>query len=1116
VPNFKDEITDFYSYLSPADGFGRATIDASTGASKDKKPISQQADDFLKEKIISKFFSGEFFVKLKNRLSNKAPTSVESLSFEQQLMLNAIKGVYNVVFQPCGIASSAILYTPYFCDLPKPAPAPPKPPAKPAPPPPPKPANTSVKGAPQPAPPPPSPPPPTLNINEIPRNYFGEVCGAGSDTPPIDFSMVFIRAPMLSRTTSNAELLKLYLTAMPPTFANQLMPYCDVEFQLPVATVNNTTNIPIRRPSLYRFLVGSGADYSKLTEADKSIAYINKPDPQKQSFPGGKENQAFFGMEMFTTPQTLVDMGALRKNDSTGQARLNDAKPFLPLATIKDVGVTVQMAGAGSYGKRNASIKLHVHDRKRLVEMGEFFRGSDGYSKATVWITYGMLAPRNRGNDDLYAKLINENMLVREAYGISNQQFSFTADGGCEVTLTLAARGAGRIQETPITFDSIQSLKIKLNELLQSIKEEAGFFGEERNPKLGFSKQEIRMAQFVSSAAAGTVPSTAEEIKEFNVALQSAKSALQTNVSGRGSSFNKDRAIKVLEDLEKAVLVNGGLQNAGRAFVASKLAGLTNEKDPFLPAIEKNDVVNFHSVIAAGATPIKNLFPFAADDAGKLNYFDVTMADPKVINRASHVSFGRLFSSFCLPSILYAIANEFNWTKSDITTNSGRIKCPIECQVIFYQLNNHCGPISSHNIAEFPMNVPIFTEAFNKFIAATGGDAINLSQMFELINDQFSDPRQPGYGKSTFYKPFDTKEEGLQPATNEQALSKSLADWAIKYHGEFINPNLMFELEVGYYDSSTENATTLARSKDLLFSLAGQVAAGYNTPSYQRSTNDNIKTIVKLHIFDRTCNPLDAAMKKLRIAADGTYFFTSSEHSDPNSDNQQYLRAINAKQVRDLPEGMTYDPRTGKYSVGGQDIAVNIGRGKDALIEFLGNKVPYIQIGTEGSLISNVNLQSKTDGLMGTIALQGGSQRRENSIATTGLSQEQYNFPMILYPAQLSMETAGCPIATIAQHFFIDFDTNTTLDNNYVVTQLQHNFGQGRYTTNWTLCYYDGYGRTLSDNDLTTKLKDFESKLKAAEEKKATEAAAKAEQQAAAATKKAAAASSAAARKPKK
>lgn len=1096
MPNFKDEITDFYSYLSPADGFGNATIDARTGAAasnstaSNAKPISIQADQFLKEKIISGYFSGEYFLELKNKLPNTPPSGLNDLSLPQQLMLNAIKGVYNVVFQPCGIASSAALYTPYFCDLPKPAPAPPKPPAKPAPPPPPKPANppTSPKSnqkpaGGQPAPPPPPAPPPTLpSINDIPRNYFGEVCAA-PDTPPIDFSMVFIRAPMLSRTTSNAELLKLYLTAMPPTFANQLMPYCDVEFQLPVATVNNTTNI--RRPSLYRFLVGSGADYSKLTEADKSIAYINKPDPQKKNFPGGGENQAFFGMEMFTTPQTLVDMGALRKNDSTGQARLNDAKPFLPLATIKDVGITVQMAGAGSYGKRNASIKLHVHDRKRLVEMGEFFRGSDGYSKATVWITYGMLAPRNRGNDDLYAKLINENMLVREAYGISNQQFSFTADGGCEVTLTLAARGGRRIQETPITFDGIQQLKNSLNDLLQSIKEDAGFFGEERNPKLGFSKQEIRMAQFVSSAAAGTVPSTEEEIKEFRAAVQSVKSALQTSVSGRGSSFNKERATKVLDDLEKAVIANERLQTEGRNFVGKKLAGLTNEKDPFLPAIEKNDVVNFHSVIAAASPPIKNLFEFALEEDGKLNYFDVTMADPKVINRASHVSFGRLFSSFCLPSILYAIANEFNWTKSDITADDGRIKCPIECQVIFYQLNNHCGPISSHNIAEFPMNVPIFTEAFNKFIAASGGDAINLSQMFELINDQFSDPRQPGYGKSAFYKPFNVKEEGLQPATNEQAFNKSLDNWAGKYGGEFINPNLVFELEVGYYNISTKITTTGARSKDLLFSLAGQVAAGYNTPSYQRFTDGNIKTIVKLHIFDRTCNPLDSAMKKLRIAADGTYFFTSSEHSDPNSDNQKYLQAINAKQVRDLPGNMTYDPRTGKYSVGGQDIAVNIGRGKDALIEFLGNKVPYIQIGTEGSLISNVNLQSKTDGLIGTIALQGGSQRRENSIATTGLSQEQYNFPMILYPAQLSMETAGCPIATIAQHFFIDFDTNTTLDNNYVVTQLQHSFGQGKYTTNWTLCYYDGYGRTLSDNDLTTKLKDFESALKAANEKKA-------------------------------
>jgi hypothetical protein len=167
----------------------------------------------------------------------------------------------------------------------------------------------------------------------------------------------------------------------------------------------------------------------------------------------------------------------------------------------------------------------------------------------------------------------------------------------------------------------------------------------------------------------------------------------------------------------------------------------------------------------------------------------------------------------------------------------------------------------------------------------------------------------------------------------------------------------------------------------------------------------------------------------------------------------------------------------------GETVAVDIGQGKEALMEYLGQMVPRLVIGAEGSLISQVNLQSKTSGLEGTIALQGGVQKRESSLASTGLSQQQFNLPMILYPAQLTMNSIGCPLAAMGQHFFIDFGTNTTLDNNYVVTQVSHAFSPGKFETTWQLCYYDGYGRMISNNDIESQLKSIGESLKQAETK---------------------------------
>lgn len=1035
MPDFSKNLFDFYKFLSPADNLGKFTIDSRIGGTdKDRKPIDQLASQKIKETIIENFTPGsELIVK-----GNFDPPAKLNIRTEQ--MIQAIRGNYNVIFQESGYDRANFLYAGYFVDYPKS-----DPPAK---------------------KPPPSPQPAAQQADPPAKNFWRQVCGEDGG-PPIDFSMIFLRAPMLSRTVSNTDLIQLYLTAMPPTFANQLMPYCDVEFQLP--TLGRPPGEPdrVNRPSLYRFLMGSGQDMTKLTEADKSIANVLSPNAKKKNFPEKTKSQTFFGMEMFTSPQTLVNMDTLKQSSVDGSARLNDAKPFLPPASLKDVGITIQNAGAGSFGRRTAGLKLHIHDRKRLVEMAEFLRGSDGYAKSTVWITYGMLAPRGRGENDAYAKFINENMLVREAFVISNTQFSFTPDGGCEVSLTLSGKGGSRGLSTAITYDEIASIKNSLDATIARIKENIAAFGGERSEKLGFSQKEIRMAQFISATAEGNVPTSQEDIKKIKEEIDQVKKLLEAGGQNRGPDFNKDVAIKLLLDLKNAVSTrNDGLKTGAKNFVEKKINALDESKDPFFPDARKNDS-NIHSN-SAKETPIQKCITEATREPG-IRYYDTDLCN-LVKNRGEYVSLGRIFTSMCVPAMLRGFSDELNWSNSQRADNDN--KCPYEVQFIFYQLNNKCGPVSSHNIAEFPMSKALFVDGFLKLVdSSVGGDAFTLEQMIEFINEQLQDPRQPGYGRATFYKPFapatDGKEQNLQPSADEDKFTNFIAEWSKKY-GDFVTPALTFEIEVG----SARKGSSRSTARDLLFDLAGRVAAGYTEPVVKKGA-DGDKTIIKVHVYDRTCSPLDKITKSLRIASDGTYYLVSSEHAS----NEKSLEGLQNKQ------GIPGATISGKEVVlNGETVAVNIGQGKEALLEYLGQMVPRIVIGTEGSLISQVNLQSKTSGLEGTIALQGGSHKRESSLASTGLSQQQFNLPMILFPAQLTINSLGCPLASMGQHFFVDFGTNTTLDNEYVVTQVSHAFSQGKFETTWQLAYYDGYGRMISGNDIESQLKSIKESLKEAEQ----------------------------------
>ena len=1048
MPDFSKDLFDFYRFLSPADSFGKFTIDSNIGPpgkEKSKKPLSQVVSDNIKEKIIDKFTSGLALVNLKKGIGQFNDS--QNLTPAQEEYVQIVKGNYNVVYQKNGATEAMHLYSGYFAKYASPVPPPvavPKP-AKPA----------AAKA---------SAPPPVTGPADVEKpftNYWANVCGE-TGSPPIDLSMVFLRAPMLSKTTNNTDKIQLYLTAMPPIFANQLMPYCDVEFQLPVSG-NPKAEDKINRPSLYRFLMGSGQDLSKLTEADKSIANVLPASvgDQRRATKAGEpsvKNQTFFGMEMFTSPQTLVNMDALRENNTADSARLNNAKPFLPPATLTSVAITVQNSGQGAIGKRTGGIKLQVHDRKRLVEMGEFLRGSDGYAKSTVWITYGMLAPRGRDPNDAYAKFVNENMLVREAFVICNSQFSFTPDGGCEISLTLSAKGGSRGLTTPITFGDIELKRRQIDQLIGDIKRDIAHFGGPRDEKSGFDKKEIRIAQVISSAAEGNIPTSPEDIKSITEDIKAIEKIFKGKMP-RGTNFDKDKALALLKTLKVAMEARAATKQTAKTFVSNKLTGLSEASDPFLPDLRKNDAKS-HSAVEA--SPITKAIAIAAESG--MVYYDPLLCNT-VPNKSACVSFGRIFSALCVPALTNAIADEFEWNESKLNSEND-YKCPYEIQFIFYQLNNKCGPVSSHNIAEFPMNKEMFVDAFSQLIETTGGDAITLEAMLNLINEQLGDARQPGYGRSTFYKPFSvpTKEATkpaadagpYAPAGTDDYLAYQLNTWASSY-GDFVTPSLTFELEV----SSKSGGPV-----DLLSELSGKVAAGYNAPvlstNKDKDKDKDSKTILKYHIYDRTSSPMDKTTKSLRRADDGTYYFVSSE----NGNNEDFLNKLN-----DTPSALI---------AAGQ--AVSIGQGKEALLEYLGQIVPRIVIGTEGSLITQISLQSKTSGLEGTIALQGGTQKRSSEMAATGLSQVQFNTPMILYPAQLTMTTLGCPLVAMAQHFFIDFGTNTTLDNEYVVTQVAHTFGKGKFESSWTLCYYDGYGRMISDNDIKSQLAVLK---KAAEDLKA-------------------------------
>lgn len=340
----------------------------------------------------------------------------------------------------------------------------------------------------------------------VSENYYQNLCTTSGDPPVVPATINVFRAPFLSDARKNVDEISLFLNHIPSYFASQMVPYFDLEMQMPRHPGDQVLDKDTRkivetyldRPSLIRFLNGSTVS-GELPEVDKTIMHtLNVPVAHKQAAKGKSigpttesEEVYISGMEMFTTPQTLTNMLTLKEN---GKSRLNDVKPFLPPATL--VNATITQTPTGINMTHTAGVEMIIHDKARLAEFSEFLRGQAGSADITFWITYGWLAPRGAGDDDVYAKFINETMLVKRAFSVKNVSYSFDALGQVSVKLDLITKSVntseyGRIDTLGNKATAaLKNIPRLISEIKRTKSVMAGAGAKQREAAAAFSRAE--------------------------------------------------------------------------------------------------------------------------------------------------------------------------------------------------------------------------------------------------------------------------------------------------------------------------------------------------------------------------------------------------------------------------------------------------------------------------------------------------------------------------------------------------------------------------------------------------------------------------------------------------
>jgi len=258
----------------------------------------------------------------------------------------------------------------------------------------------------------------------------------------------------------------------------------------------------------------------------------------------------------------------------------------------------------------------------------------------------------------------------------------------------------------------------------------------------------------------------------------------------------------------------------------------------------------------------------------------------------------------------------------------------------------------------------------------------------------------------------------------------------------------------------------------------------YRPPSLQLTTecvkSNSGELILRIFIFDGSATIHQTYVDLLRAARDVSSNIVNTSGIDsvhpllPKAPEVRSLGKSKEALIKFLTEkgALSGASKEAKPAPGESEKAVKVSA--MALVEdasklksVISKGFPYIRYGQGSGAITSIGASSLSDPGLANAALSAAGQ---NTPYTAANADQFRGIPMRVTPADLSLEMLGCPILNTMQNFFIDLDTQTTLDGIYTISGIEHSLSPGSFNTSVKLINTsDGYMSFRSaGNDLSS------------------------------------------------
>lgn len=240
--------------------------------------------------------------------------------------------------------------------------------------------------------------------------------------------------------------------------------------------------------------------------------------------------------------------------------------------------------------------------------------------------------------------------------------------------------------------------------------------------------------------------------------------------------------------------------------------------------------------------------------------------------------------------------------------------------------------------------------------------------------------------------------------------------------------------------------------------------------------NDKTKSILRISIMDGATDSYRTYSDVVRsLTSDASGILAEALGDDAEGTAEGYkVAARNAIKKLDAAGYLREIPKssiaTGENAVllNGKKYAITAGASR--IKHFLSTVIPTFKYGTEFSIIKSTAVSSNTDSELGLINIK---RNVESADRPTGTEADD-SVPFEVLPSTLALTTVGCPFFRHLQQYFFDYQTNTSIDNVYIVTGVEHTLTPGNYESSLKLSKVEFYG---TFENLSTKLTELQSAL---------------------------------------